>query len=150
MIGRPSGWALGLGTVVATVAAAAAQQEPQAPPVFRARTTAVSLDVSVKRGNRPVPGLTVGTLVLLLAAALAGVARAAAQRSAEPDELLSLYDRGAWEAFDERLRAFAAAPGSVRAFRRAADRWIDAGPSAEQRRLIAAAVAVELATVLCA
>lgn len=58
MIGRPSGWALVLGTVIATVAMAAAPQEPQRPPVFRARATAVSLDVSVKRGNNPVHGLT--------------------------------------------------------------------------------------------
>jgi hypothetical protein len=41
-----------------TMSVAAARQDRQDQPVFRARTTAVSLDVSVKRGNRPVTGLT--------------------------------------------------------------------------------------------
>jgi hypothetical protein len=41
-----------------TMPVAAARQDRQDQPVFRARTTAVSLDVSVKRGNRPVTGLT--------------------------------------------------------------------------------------------
>jgi hypothetical protein len=46
-------------TAIAAVAVTAAQQNPpQGLPVFRTRATAVSLDVSVKRGNRPVPGLT--------------------------------------------------------------------------------------------
>jgi hypothetical protein len=41
-----------------TMPVAAARQDRQDQPVFRARATAVSLDVSVKRGNRPVVGLT--------------------------------------------------------------------------------------------
>jgi hypothetical protein len=46
-------------TAIAAVAMTAAHQDPpQSQPVFRTRTTAVSLDVSVKRGNRPVAGLT--------------------------------------------------------------------------------------------
>jgi hypothetical protein len=36
----------------------AASQDRQDQPLFRARATAVSLDVSVRRGNRPVTGLT--------------------------------------------------------------------------------------------
>jgi len=87
------------------------------------------------------------TLVLTLTTALALVAGASAQRRSEPEELLSLYDRGVYELFDERLRAFAAAPISVETFTRAADRWIGSGSSSTRRRLVAAAVTVELAAV---
>ena len=44
--------------VVATIATTAAAQNPTDQPVFRSRATAVSLDVSVRRGNRPAAGLT--------------------------------------------------------------------------------------------
>ena len=43
-------------TMAATLTLTAAPQD-QAPPVFRSQATAVSLDVSVLRGNRPVIGL---------------------------------------------------------------------------------------------
>ena len=88
------------------------------------------------------------TLVLTLTTALALVAGASAQRRSEPEELLALYDRGVYELFDERLRAFAAAPTSVETFTRAADRWMGSGFSSTRRRLVAAAVTVELAAVL--
>ena len=59
----PRTWRCGLVLMVVTSAVTAAAQDPQ-PPLFRARTTAVSLDVSVKRGNRPVTGLTAGDFEL--------------------------------------------------------------------------------------
>ena len=55
MSSRHFAWAVV--TVAATLTHAAAPQD-QTPPVFRTQATAVSLDVSVLRGNRPVTGLT--------------------------------------------------------------------------------------------
>jgi Ca-activated chloride channel family protein len=54
------GWRLSAAVVIvgATIAATAAAQDRPDPPVFRSRATAVSLDVSVRRGNRPATGLT--------------------------------------------------------------------------------------------
>ena len=50
--------------VVTTVAVNARQNVPQAPPVFRTLSTAVTLDVSVRRGNKPVAGLVAGDFQL--------------------------------------------------------------------------------------
>jgi VWFA-related protein len=56
MMGRPSRAVLL--TLVVPLAVTLAAQDPKRPPVFRSRTTAVSLDVSVMQRNRPVAGLT--------------------------------------------------------------------------------------------
>ena len=53
---------LSVGAVVATIVGAHAQSAN--PPVFRSRATAVSLDVSVKRGNLPVADLTAADFVV--------------------------------------------------------------------------------------
>jgi hypothetical protein len=53
---------VGLGAV--TLAAGGRRAQSQAPPSFRARSTAVSVDVSVRRGNNPVPGLAAADFAL--------------------------------------------------------------------------------------
>jgi hypothetical protein len=97
------------------------------------------------RGRRPRLRITlivgVGT-VFVTTASLLGQPRDAA------DDLLALYERGAYDTFDERVRPFGALPVNVNAFTRAADRWSGSGANRERRRLIAAAAAVELAAVL--
>ena len=53
-----------LWVVVASLVAGAQQSAPENPSVFHSRATAVSLDVSVRRGNRPVAGLAVADFEL--------------------------------------------------------------------------------------
>jgi len=50
--------------LTASAAAGAAQTRPQTPPVFRATSTLVSVDVSVRSGNNTVTGLTPADFVL--------------------------------------------------------------------------------------
>ena len=88
------------------------------------------------------------SLAVALGIAFAAGADTSAQGQGAPEELLSLYERAAYDVFDERVRVFAAAPGSASAFKRAADRWIEAGANPQRRRLIAAAVVVEVSAVL--
>ena len=57
MIRWTSGAVIGLVAAALTVAGAE-QNPPETVPLFRSRATAVSLDVAVKRRNRPVAGLT--------------------------------------------------------------------------------------------
>ena len=65
MIPRLLGVAVGLAAVASQgLDAGRAQGQVQVPPLFRARSTMVSVDVSVRRGNNPVAGLTAADFVV--------------------------------------------------------------------------------------